>query len=92
MGSIFASTKGKSSRFSVPTVQGNRQPCLPSADWSEPSEGSIAFGGRAIDKLPAHAIVKLGIAQVPEGRRIFNTLTVQENLNLGAFVSKDSGW
>ncbi len=56
----------------------------------KPSRGGIAFGGRAIDKLPAHAIVKLGIAQVPEGRRIFNTLTVQENLNLGAFVSKDS--
>ena len=55
----------------------------------KPSRGSIAFGGRQIDKLPAHAIVKLGIAQVPEGRRIFNTLTVQENLNLGAFVSKD---
>ena len=55
----------------------------------KPSGGSIAFGGRPIDKLPAHAIVKLGIAQAPEGRRIFNTLTVQENMNLGAFVSKD---
>jgi branched-chain amino acid transport system ATP-binding protein len=53
--------------------------------------GSIAFKGLPIHKLPAHSIVKLGIAQVPEGRRIFNTLTVQENLNLGAFVSKDSG-
>jgi branched-chain amino acid transport system ATP-binding protein len=56
-----------------------------------PSGGSIAFGGLQMDKLPAHSIVKLGIAQVPEGRRIFNTLTVQENLNLGAFVSKNSG-
>ena len=55
----------------------------------KPSGGSIAFGGRSIDKLPAHVIVKLGIAQAPEGRRIFNTLTVQENMNLGAFVSKD---
>jgi len=55
----------------------------------KPSGGSIAFGGRPIDKLPAHVIVKLGIAQAPEGRRIFNTLTVQENMNLGAFVSKD---
>lgn len=51
--------------------------------------GSIGFNGLPIHKLPAHAIVKLGIAQVPEGRRIFNTLTVQENLNLGAFVARD---
>lgn len=51
--------------------------------------GSIGFGGLPIHRLPAHNIVKLGIAQVPEGRRIFNTLTVQENLNLGAFVAKD---
>jgi branched-chain amino acid transport system ATP-binding protein len=57
----------------------------------KPSEGSVALGDLPIHKLPAHLIVKLGIAQVPEGRRIFNTLTVQENLNLGAYVSKDSG-
>ncbi len=57
----------------------------------KPAGGSIGFSGLPIHKLPAHAIVKLGIAQVPEGRRIFNTLTVQENLNLGAFVAKDAG-
>ena len=51
--------------------------------------GGIEFSGLPIHRLPAHNIVKLGIAQVPEGRRIFNTLTVQENLNLGAFVAKD---
>ncbi len=51
--------------------------------------GGIEFSGVPIHTLPAHNIVKLGIAQVPEGRRIFNTLTVQENLNLGAFVAKD---
>lgn len=51
--------------------------------------GAIEFSGVPIHRLPAHNIVKLGIAQVPEGRRIFNTLTVQENLNLGAFVAKD---
>lgn len=51
--------------------------------------GGIEFSGVPIHRLPAHNIVKLGIAQVPEGRRIFNTLTVQENLNLGAFVAKD---
>lgn len=55
----------------------------------KPSAGSITFRGTAIHRLPAHSIVKLGIAQVPEGRRIFGTLTVRENLNLGSFISKD---
>ena len=53
------------------------------------SEGSIQFEGEAIHKLPAHGIVMRGIAQVPEGRRVFGTLTVQENLNLGAYTSTD---
>lgn len=51
--------------------------------------GQIRFGEFQIHRLPAHHIVKLGIAQVPEGRRIFSTLTVQENLNLGAFVRRN---
>ncbi len=55
-----------------------------------PSGGSILFQGTPIHKLQAHSIVKLGIAQAPEGRRIFGTLTVQENLNLGSFVSTDT--
>jgi branched-chain amino acid transport system ATP-binding protein len=53
------------------------------------SEGSIFLDETALHKLPAHEIVKLGIAQVPEGRRIFGTLTVRENLNLGAFTCMD---
>lgn len=56
----------------------------------KPARGSLTFGGLPIQKLPAHSIVRLGIAQVPEGRRIFSTLTVQENLNLGAFVSSNT--
>ena len=56
-----------------------------------PTAGSIRFAGKAIDKTPAHELVGLGIAQAPEGRRIFSTLTVQENLNLGAFSQADSG-
>ena len=52
--------------------------------------GTIYFQNSELQKLRAHDIVKLGIAQVPEGRRIFDTLTVQENLNMGAFVRKDS--
>jgi branched-chain amino acid transport system ATP-binding protein len=53
--------------------------------------GTILFERAELQKLRAHDIVKHGIAQVPEGRRIFDTLTVQENLNMGAFVRKDSG-
>ena len=52
--------------------------------------GTILFESAELHKLRAHDIVKHGIAQVPEGRRIFDTLTVQENLNMGAFVRKDS--
>ena len=48
--------------------------------------GSIAFDGKEITKMPAHKIVKMGIAQVPEGRRIFAQLSVYENLKLGAFT------
>lgn len=54
-----------------------------------PSEGSILFNGDALHKLKAHQIVAAGIAHIPEGRRVFSTLTVQENLRLGAFVSSD---
>ena len=51
--------------------------------------GAIYLENNEIQKLKAHDVVKRGIAQVPEGRRIFDTLTVQENLNMGAFVRKD---
>lgn len=51
--------------------------------------GSIVFEGRELTKTPAHNIVKLGIAHVPEGRRIFQQLTVLDNLKLGAFIRND---
>ena len=54
------------------------------------SGGAIRSGDTALHRLPGHEIVKRGIAQVPEGRRIFGTLTVEENLNLGAFVCRDA--
>ena len=54
------------------------------------SAGAIEFGGKAIHKLQAHDVVKEGVIQVPEGRRIFSTLTVEENLALGAFVRAES--
>ncbi len=55
----------------------------------KPSQGGIRFNGKPLHTLKAHNIVKAGIAQIPEGRRLFGTLTVQENLNMGAFVSTD---
>lgn len=53
-------------------------------------KGSVAFNGQKLNKMPAHKIVEMGIAQVPEGRRIFQQLTVWENLKLGAYTRKDS--
>ena len=55
-----------------------------------PKSGSIVFEGRDLIKTPAHKIVSLGMAHVPEGRRIFQQLTVYENLKLCAFTLKDS--
>lgn len=54
-----------------------------------PAQGEIRFESRPIHQLPAHRLVAMGIAQAPEGRRIFSALTVQENLNLGAFTRSD---
>ena len=53
------------------------------------SEGEIRFGGQRIDGTLPEKVVALGIAQVPEGRRIFPDLTVQENLNTGAYLRRD---
>ena len=52
-------------------------------------KGSILFEGEELTKTPAHKIVSMGMAHVPEGRRIFQQLTVLENLKLGAFTRKD---
>ena len=51
--------------------------------------GSIVFDGKDISKMPCHKIVKLGMTQVPKGRRIFQELTVYENLMMGAYTIKD---
>ncbi len=53
------------------------------------SAGEIIFAGKRIDTLPPEKIVALGIAHVPEGRRIFPDLTVEENLRTGAFLRSD---
>ncbi|TKB10335.1 ABC transporter ATP-binding protein [Desulforhopalus sp. IMCC35007] len=49
-------------------------------------QGSIIFKGHELTKLPAHKVVSLGISHSPEGRRVFNILTVEENLMLGAYT------
>ena len=51
--------------------------------------GSIEFEGKEISKMPAHKIVTMGMAHVPEGRRVFAELSVFENLKLGAYTRKD---
>lgn len=55
----------------------------------KPKNGEITFEGAAIQGKVAQAIVKKGISQVPEGRRIFAGMTVEENLELGAYLRKD---
>jgi len=54
-----------------------------------PRQGRILFQGERIDGLPPHLIVRMGVSQVPEGRKIFARLTVKENLEMGAFTRKD---
>ncbi len=54
-----------------------------------PKAGSVVFEGQEITKIPAHKIVSLGMAHVPEGRRVFAELSVYENLQLGAYTRKD---
>jgi branched-chain amino acid transport system ATP-binding protein len=56
---------------------------------NHPREGTIRFQGRDITNAPAHAIVKMGIAQSPEGRRLFPRMSVLENLEMGAFQRED---
>jgi branched-chain amino acid transport system ATP-binding protein len=53
------------------------------------TQGDIRFDGRAIARLPTAAVVRAGIAQVPERRQLFGAMTVEENLRLGAYVSAD---
>ena len=54
-----------------------------------PSQGNVQFRGQDISRLDAHKIAALGISQVPEGRRILPRLSVEDNLEMGAFLRKD---
>ena len=50
------------------------------------TQGALVMDGKPYNELPAHAVISLGIAQVPEGRRLFPRLTVEDNLRMGAFI------
>ena len=54
-----------------------------------PRRGEVTFDGRPIHGLPAHRVTACGIGHVPEGRRIFPQLTVEENLEIGAYLERD---
>jgi branched-chain amino acid transport system ATP-binding protein len=54
-----------------------------------PSQGTIRFEGKSLAGCPAHDIVKLGVSHVPEGRIVFANLSVEDNLELGAYLRKD---
>jgi branched-chain amino acid transport system ATP-binding protein len=54
------------------------------------TEGTIEFEGRSLRRLPAHRITRLGVSMVPEGRRLFPRLSVEDNLRLGAYAKRGS--
>ncbi len=55
-----------------------------------PKSGTITLDGKDLTKVPAHKIVSMGMAHVPEGRRVFASLSVYDNLKMGAYTRKDS--
>ncbi|MBD5547467.1 MAG: ABC transporter ATP-binding protein [Lachnospiraceae bacterium] len=55
----------------------------------EAKRGSVSFDGKDVTKIPAHKIVSMGMAHVPEGRRVFANLSVLQNLKMGAYTRKD---
>lgn len=57
----------------------------------KPKSGDIGFCGNNLVTTDAHKIIRLGLSQVPEGRRVFANMTVQENLEMGAYIRKESG-
>jgi branched-chain amino acid transport system ATP-binding protein len=61
------------------------------AGLMHPSSGSISFKGEDITAMPAYSIVARGLSYVPEGRRLFSKLSVRQNLEMGAYTTKDRG-
>ena len=80
--------EGGRSPSSAPTARGNPPPLNTISGLLRSKTGSIEFMGRSLAKVPSHKIVERGLSLVPEGRRIFLQMTVQENLEMGAFTQK----
>ena len=55
-----------------------------------PRAGTIRFAGQEIQRVPADQVVAMGLSQAPEGRRVFQNMSVRENLELGAFTRRDT--
>src|ERR1700694_4435639 len=62
---------------------------LLAAERGQVTKGTIELGGERLDRLPAHDLVRRGITQVFEGRRVFENLTIEENLIAGGHVQRD---
>jgi branched-chain amino acid transport system ATP-binding protein len=60
--------------------------------FTPPRSGSIRFAGESIERLPSHAIARRGVGLVPQGRRIFPSLTVDENLRIGGLPGRSGRW
>ena len=60
--------------------------------FTPPRSGAIRFAGEPIDRLPSHAIARRGVGLVPQGRRIFPSLTVDENLRIGGLPGRSGRW
>jgi len=78
--------KGEVATLLGPNGAGKTTLCKTIIGTIHPKSGSIIFDGRRVERLQPSAIIKCGIAIVPEGRRLFGNLTVKENLELGAYV------
>jgi branched-chain amino acid transport system ATP-binding protein len=60
--------------------------------FTPPRSGRISFAGEPIERLPSHAIARRGVGLVPQGRRIFPSLTVDENLRIGGLPRREGRW
>ena len=60
--------------------------------FTPPRAGAIRFAGEPIEKLPSHAIARRGVGLVPQGRRVFPSLTVEENLRIGGLPGRAGRW
>ncbi len=82
--------RARSSRSSATTAPARRPRSRRSPGCLQPTRGTITLENQSLVDVPPHTIVSRGVAHVPEGRRIFNRLTVRENLTMGAYLRSDT--